>query len=148
MRLEPSNNTTILQMKGIVKAFSGVRALDDVNFDVRPGEVHALIGENGAGKSTLMNVLAGRFDNYNGQITFDGNDVRITNPRQARNWSQEFLEKAKDSPAKGQVDGLPDEYYAKTWLDMYEKQSEDDHVEVMVFLIGNVALQIKFCAGK
>ena len=114
MRLEPSNNTTILQMKGIVKAFSGVRALDDVNFDVRPGEVHALIGENGAGKSTLMNVLAGRFDNYNGQITFDGNDVRITNPRQARNWSQEFLEKAKDSPAKGQVDGLPDEYYAKT----------------------------------
>lgn len=119
-----------------------------MNFDVRPGEVHALIGENGAGKSTLMNVLAGRFDNYNGQITFDGNDVRITNPRQARNWSQEFLEKAKDSPAKGQVDGLPDEYYAKTWLDMYEKQSEDDHVEVMVFLIGNVALQIKFCAEK
>ncbi len=70
-------------MEGIVKAFSGVRALDGVDFDVRAGEVHALIGENGAGKSTLMNVLAGRFGDYQGRIVFDGRDVRITHPRQA-----------------------------------------------------------------
>jgi ABC-type sugar transport system ATPase subunit len=73
-----------LQMQGIVKEFSGIRALDEVDFDVRLGEVHALIGENGAGKSTLMNVLAGRFDDYAGLITFDGRQVRITSPRQAR----------------------------------------------------------------
>jgi ribose transport system ATP-binding protein len=73
----------ILRMEEIVKAFSGVRALDGVDFDVRPGEVHALIGENGAGKSTLMNVLAGRFGDYQGRIVFDGRDVRITHPRQA-----------------------------------------------------------------
>ncbi|MCX7046431.1 MAG: sugar ABC transporter ATP-binding protein [Candidatus Sumerlaeota bacterium] len=71
-------------MRGIVKEFAGTRALDDVDFDVRAGEVHALIGENGAGKSTLMNVLAGRFDDYRGEVTFDGREVRLTHPRQAR----------------------------------------------------------------
>jgi len=78
------NDSEILCMKGIVKQFSGIRVLDEVNFDVRGGEVHALIGENGAGKSTLMNVLAGRFDDYRGSIRFDGRNVRISNPRQAR----------------------------------------------------------------
>ena len=62
-----TNADAILRMEGIVKAFSGVRALDGVDFDVRAGEVHALIGENGAGKSTLMNVLAGRFGDYQGR---------------------------------------------------------------------------------
>jgi ribose transport system ATP-binding protein len=77
------NARTILRMRGIVKEFGGVRALDHVDFDVREGEVHALIGENGAGKSTLMNVLAGRFSDYGGHISFFGEDVRLTNPRQA-----------------------------------------------------------------
>lgn len=79
-----TNNGVILQMRGIVKDFPGTRALDEVDFEVRSGEVHALIGENGAGKSTLMNVLAGRYDNYQGQTIFDGRKVRIANPRQAR----------------------------------------------------------------
>jgi ribose transport system ATP-binding protein len=79
-----SNDNIVLQMQGIVKEFAGIRALDEVDFDVRLGEVHALIGENGAGKSTLMNVLAGRFDDYEGLITFDGRRMRITSPRQAR----------------------------------------------------------------
>ena len=85
--MSPSTNTEqkelVLKMTGIVKDFSGTRALDHVDFDVRRGEVHALIGENGAGKSTLMNVLAGRFTDYRGSITFDGRTVRITSPRQA-----------------------------------------------------------------
>ena len=50
---------TLLEMRGISKAFAGVKALDDVNFTVRQGEIHALVGENGAGKSTLMKVLSG-----------------------------------------------------------------------------------------
>jgi len=79
-----SNDKLILQMQGIVKEFSGTRALDCVDFDVRAGEVHALIGENGAGKTTLMNVLAGRFSDYQGRIIFDGREVRIKTPHQAR----------------------------------------------------------------
>jgi ABC-type sugar transport system ATPase subunit len=71
-------------MTGIRKDFVGVRALDNVDFDVRPGEVHALIGENGAGKSTLVNIIAGRFTDYKGTIIFDEEPVRLTNPHQAR----------------------------------------------------------------
>ena len=50
---------TILEMRGITKTFPGVKALQDVNLDVRAGEIHAVVGENGAGKSTLMKVLSG-----------------------------------------------------------------------------------------
>jgi ABC-type sugar transport system ATPase subunit len=71
-------------MTGISKDFVGVRALDDVDFEIRAGEVHALIGENGAGKSTLVNVLAGRFTDYKGTIVFDEKQVRLANPHQAR----------------------------------------------------------------
>ena len=64
----------ILQMKNITKAFSGVKALDDVNINVKKGEIHALCGENGAGKSTLMNVLSGvyPYGTYDGDIVYDG----------------------------------------------------------------------------
>ena len=57
-------------MKNITKEFPGVKALDNVNLQVRPGEIHALVGENGAGKSTLMNVLSGTypFGSYTGDI--------------------------------------------------------------------------------
>ena len=64
----------ILQMRGITKTFPGVTALDDVNFTVRRGEIHAICGENGAGKSTLMKVLSGVYPHgtYSGEILFDG----------------------------------------------------------------------------
>jgi len=71
-------------MRRITKRFGATAALEAVDFDVRAGEVHALVGENGAGKSTLMNVLAGRFADYGGSITFAGKPVRMTCPRQAR----------------------------------------------------------------
>ncbi|MCY2954844.1 MAG: ATP-binding cassette domain-containing protein [Planctomycetota bacterium] len=74
---------TILEMEGIRKAFGSIRALNGVDFEVRAGEVHALIGENGAGKSALMNVLAGRFDDYEGRVVIGGREVRLTNPRRA-----------------------------------------------------------------
>ncbi len=65
---------TLLRMKSITKTFPGVRALNDVCFDVEEGEIHALVGENGAGKSTLMNILSGvyPFGSYEGEIVFDG----------------------------------------------------------------------------
>lgn len=62
----------ILEMKGITKAFPGVKALDNVDFSVKRGEVHCLIGANGAGKSTLMKVLSGAYVEDEGTITFDG----------------------------------------------------------------------------
>ena len=67
----------LLHMKGISKFFPGVHALDGVDLDVRPGTVHALMGENGAGKSTLMKVLIGMYQPDGGTINFDGQDVVI-----------------------------------------------------------------------
>jgi putative multiple sugar transport system ATP-binding protein len=69
----------ILVMRGISKAFAGVKALSDVSFSVEPGEIHAVVGENGAGKSTLMKVLSGVYPHgsYEGAIVFDGEERRF-----------------------------------------------------------------------
>jgi ABC-type sugar transport system ATPase subunit len=77
-------NTPILAMRGIRKAFPGVQALDGVDFEVNPGEVMALVGENGAGKSTLIKVLAGAHTADAGEISVNGQSVKITSPRRAR----------------------------------------------------------------
>ena len=71
-------------MRGITKRFPGVLALSDVDFDVRRGEVHALVGENGAGKSTLMKILAGVYQRDAGEVIFQGQPVNFTTPRQAQ----------------------------------------------------------------
>ena len=73
----------ILEMRGIYKSFPGVHALTDVHFDVRRGEVHALMGENGAGKSTLMKVLSGIYRKDAGTILFEGKEVEFHSPREA-----------------------------------------------------------------
>jgi len=71
----------LLEMKNITKTFPGVKALDNVNFQVEEGEIHALVGENGAGKSTLMNVLSGiyPYGTYEGDIIYDGNVCQFHN---------------------------------------------------------------------
>jgi len=81
----------LLEMKNITKEFPGVKALDDVNFKVKEGSIHALVGENGAGKSTLMNVLSGiyPYGTYTGDIVYDGEVCRFS--------------KIRDSEAKGIV---------------------------------------------
>src|SRR5512141_1599106 len=69
----------ILEMRNITKTFPGVKALDNVSFTVKQGEIHALVGENGAGKSTLMNVLSGvyPYGSYEGEIFFQGKECRF-----------------------------------------------------------------------
>jgi len=73
----------MLQLVDISKQFPGVKALDGVSFDVRPGEVHALCGENGAGKSTLLNILTGNLQPDGGSINLNGEAVTITGPAHA-----------------------------------------------------------------
>src|SRR5512138_330192 len=70
-------------MQGIVKRFPGVLANDHVDFELRPGEIHALLGENGAGKSTLMNVLAGLYKQDAGIIKVKGSPLEFASPRDA-----------------------------------------------------------------
>jgi D-xylose transport system ATP-binding protein len=72
-----------LELRGITKAFGSVQALDDVDFDVRGGEVMALVGDNGAGKSTLIKCVAGIYPIDGGDILFDGEKVQIHGPKDA-----------------------------------------------------------------
>ena len=73
----------IVKMKGITKRFPGVIANDHVDFDLKPGEIHALLGENGAGKTTLMNILYGLYRPDEGKIFVRGEEVKIRSPKDA-----------------------------------------------------------------
>ncbi|MBU5648330.1 ATP-binding cassette domain-containing protein, partial [Pluralibacter sp. S54_ASV_43] len=76
---------TFLQMNHITKRFPGVLALSNVNFTLRKGEVHALLGENGAGKSTLMKILSGVYQPDEGDIIFEDRPVSFSDPLSAQN---------------------------------------------------------------
>ena len=78
------NEKPILELEGIYKSYGGVRALTDVQLDLYPGEVHALVGENGAGKSTLVKIIMGVIQADFGTICMDGEEVKIANPQAAQ----------------------------------------------------------------
>ena len=77
-------SAAVLEVRGARKAFPGVLALDDVDFDVRRGEVHALLGANGAGKSTLIKIIAGLYHADAGEIRIDGRPVDLRDTQAAR----------------------------------------------------------------
>ena len=77
----------LVLMEGIEKTFPGVHALSDCQFELRSGEVHALVGENGAGKSTLMKVLAGVYHKDAGRILYKEREVDIPNPAPRSTWA-------------------------------------------------------------
>jgi len=77
------SDTPLLELRGITKSFGSVQALSDVDFEVRPGEVMALVGDNGAGKSTLIKCIAGTHMADSGQVLFEGDEVHIHGPKDA-----------------------------------------------------------------
>ncbi|HKU94482.1 MAG TPA: sugar ABC transporter ATP-binding protein [Vineibacter sp.] len=79
----PEANTPLLQLIGVSKSFGGVQALRDVDFTLRAGEIHGLVGENGAGKSTMMKIIAGVHADYAGRFLLDGRDVHFRRTRDA-----------------------------------------------------------------
>jgi len=74
----------LIEMSGIEKRFPGVHALKQVQFELRAGEVHALMGENGAGKSTLMKILSGVYTKDGGTVKFEGNEAKFSGPKEAQ----------------------------------------------------------------
>jgi len=79
-----TDDTVLLKMTGVVKTFPGVVAVDNVDFDIKRGEVHALVGENGAGKSTLIKILGGVYELEAGTIYFDGEQIFFTSTHQSQ----------------------------------------------------------------
>ena len=83
--MTPEPSAWVLQAEALTKSFGVVKALQQVDLDVRPGSLHAVVGHNGAGKSTLMNLLSGVYPPDSGQIRISGKPVRFTSPRDAMN---------------------------------------------------------------
>ena len=82
--LPPAPDPTFaLQARGIVKRFPGIVANDQINLDLKPGEIHVILGENGAGKSTLMNILYGLYKPDEGHIDVKGKKARFSGPSAA-----------------------------------------------------------------
>ncbi len=71
----------LLELKGVSKSFPGVKALDQVSFSLKKGEVHALLGENGAGKSTLMKIISGIYSKDEGDYLLEGNLIHGVTPK-------------------------------------------------------------------
>ena len=80
----PDTNSTLLSMQGIFKAFPGVQALENVDFDLRRGEIHALVGENGAGKSTLVKIITGVERLDAGSVALEGKPILVRSPQHAQ----------------------------------------------------------------
>jgi len=125
----PSGRTRIdsLEMRGITKRFPGVLASDHVDFDVKTGEVHALLGENGAGKSTLMKILYGLYHQDEGEILLNGMPVSISSPNDSINLGigmihQHFMLVQTLTVAENVALGLPSSRGALTDLDHVSKR--------------------------
>ncbi len=84
MSVVAAEKKSLLECRAIGKSFGGVTALESVDFDLRPGEVHGLVGCNGAGKSTLMKILAGAHPDHDGSVLMEGREVSLSSPREAQ----------------------------------------------------------------
>ncbi len=119
-----------LTLKGIRKSFAGVQALKGVDFELKSGEIHALVGENGAGKSTLIKIAGGVFPPDDGSILLDGKTVHFTDPRDAQ---QHGIVVIHQTPTLCQhlsvaenilLGNLPNSFGIVRWKEAYQKASE------------------------
>jgi len=94
--MDNAEDFAILEMRGIKKLFPGVRALDEVDYQLRHGEVHVILGENGAGKSTLMKILAGIYSKDAGEIILHGEQVQINSVTEASELGIEMIHQELD----------------------------------------------------
>lgn len=115
----------ILELKGICKGFPGVKALDNVDFTVRRGEVLALAGENGAGKSTLMKILSGIYKKDAGSMTFNGAEVEVESPKEAERLGLSIIHQelnvilGKSVAENIYIGRQPEKYGLIDWKQMY-----------------------------
>ena len=144
--------TSAVEMRNINVSFGGVRAVNDVSVDVRPGEVIGLVGGNGAGKSTLMRALSGAHAADSGEILMDGKPVRIANPRDAKDLGIETIYQtlalADNIPAPGNL------FLGRELLTRYrtldDSAMEDATRKVMARLNPNFkrfAIPVKYLSG-
>ncbi len=84
MQQSPNQSPPVLELRHVTKSFGGAIALDDVDFALRPGTIHGLLGENGAGKSTLVKIISGVHTEYDGEMFLDGQPVRFRSPADAK----------------------------------------------------------------
>ena len=106
-----SSDAPKLSMSEISKVFPGVRALDDVSFETRAGEIAGLVGVNGAGKSTLMNILGGIYQPDKGKIVIDEEQIAIHSPKEAARHGISFIHQEPQF-FKGRD---ADDYVLATW---------------------------------
>lgn len=123
-----------LSMQGVTKIYGSIAAIEDVNFNVKVGEVHALVGENGAGKSTLLNILSGVREANAGEISVDGNIVEMKNPLSAREAGiamihQELQHVPELSVAQNMFLGRPLKKYKGLFVN---KQAEYDRAKLIL----------------
>ena len=123
-----------LSMQGVTKIYGSVAAIEDVNFNVKEGEAHALVGENGAGKSTLLNILSGVREANAGEIRVDGNIIQMKNPLSAREAGiamihQELQHVPELSVAQNMFLGRPLKKFKGLFVN---KQAEYDRAKVIL----------------
>lgn len=137
--MEKLNNEFILQMINISKEFPGVKALSEVTLNVKPGTVHALMGENGAGKSTLMKCLFGIYKKNSGQIFLNGKEINFQNTRQALDNGVSMVHQELNQVRQRNVlDNIWLGRYPKKGLFIDEKKMYEDTVKIFKDLDINI----------
>ena len=122
MAESPTLEPPTLELRGISKSFGSVQALSDVDFEARPGEVMALVGDNGAGKSTLIKVVAGIHAADEGEILFEGNPVSISSPKDAAKLGIEVV--YQDLALCDNLDVVQNMYLGREAHDVFQRLRE------------------------
>lgn len=127
----------ILELKNITKVFPGVKALDNVNFSLKKGEVHALVGENGAGKSTLINILTGVYQPNEGSIFVDSKKVSLLNPQEAFTLGINVVHQERNLiPTFTVAENIMIEQYCKKMTSMINQKKINQDAQKYIDLVG------------